>query len=400
MPLVTGQTREERKAGRVAGTQTSLLGALLGRGARNQAPAPAQAPAGGGLFGGAWDPPSGGPLAGEQQAVTDLAAAGEADIAGQREVIEQNRLAAEAERASMELEQAGTMRTITWADDAAKQGLTDVQGQIEATREEIARMPEKVQTEFDRQQTRIDTGLEQARTGLAEQRTEALGNVMQNQGMVMEAAVQGIHGGIRQQISAIDAQVQQGIISPSQATMMKSQIRMGGAMQLSAAVGQTAHLFTQTQAQVATSFGSMFTQFEGTAAQVQGQFGATAGSVFGQVQVAASKFNTELTALDAQATAHRDTMLSQNAATRATFQNMNDVNNMAMLDYTQDTYVLETPVAINNLQAEHMLAGDFFKSEHGQQMLEIMRENQQLTQQGSFWQMLMGLIPMGIEILG
>ncbi|MHC4606390.1 MAG: hypothetical protein ACYTAF_05600 [Planctomycetota bacterium] len=300
----------------------------------------------------------------------------------------------------MELEQAGTMRTITAADDAAREGLTEVRGEIEATREEVAKMPEQVQQEFDRQQTRIDASLEQARTGLGGQRTEALGNVMQNQGMVMEAAVQGIHGNIRQQVSAIDAQVQQGIISPSQATMMKSQIRMGGAMQLSAAVGQTAHLFTQTQAQVATSFGNMFTQFESTAAQVQGQFGATAGSVFGQAQTAAAKFNTELTALDAQATAHRDTALAQNAATRATFQNMNDQNNMAMLDYTQETYISGYPMAINNLQATWGLARDFIKSDQGQQMLDLMREQGQVAQQGNFWSMVMQGIPLVISALG
>jgi hypothetical protein len=163
---------------------------------------------------------------------------------------------------------------------------------------------------------------------------------------------------------------------------------MGGAMQLSAAVGQTAHLFTQTQAQVATSFGSMFTQCEGTAAQVQGQFGATAGSVFGQSQVAASKFNTELTALEAQATAHRDTTLSQNAATRATFQNMNDQNNLAMMDYTQDTYVSAYPMAINNLQAQSMLLGDFMKSEHGQAAIEYMRKQAKTAQVGGLIDMI------------
>jgi hypothetical protein len=144
----------------------------------------------------------------------------------------------------------------------------------------------------------------------------------------------------------------------------------------------------------------MFTQFESTATQVQGQFGATAGSVFGQAQVAAGKFNVELTGLEAQATAHRDTVLSQNAATRATFQNMSDQSNIAMLDYTQDTYVMTTPVAINNLQAQHMLLGDFMKSDQGQQMIDLMREQGVVAQQGSAWNMIMGFVQMALPLLG
>ncbi|KKL03715.1 hypothetical protein LCGC14_2623360, partial [marine sediment metagenome] len=98
--------------------------------------------------------------------------------------------------------------------------------------------------------------------------------------------------------------------------------------------------------------------------------------------VAASKFNTELTGLEAQATAHRDTVLSQNAATRATFQNLSDQHNMAMLDYTSETYISGYPMAINDLQAQHMLLGDFMKSDQGQKMIDLMREQGQWAQIG------------------
>jgi hypothetical protein len=271
-------------------------------------------------------------------------------------------------------------------------GLEAVQAKIETTRDAVDQMPENVKTEFDRQQTKLDATSAASYTGIAGQRGEALAGVMEGRGAAMDAAVSSIHGATQQQMADIDAQVQQGALSPSQATAMKAKIKMGASMQLSAAVGQTAHAFTQTQAQVATSFGQMFTSFSQTAQQTQGQFGAAAAGTFAQAEQAKGQFNVALTQLDAQATAHRDTMLSQNAATRATFQNNNDVQNTAMLDYTQDSWVMRTPVAINNFEAQSRIAHDFLKSDAGNQMRELMKDNMELARQGSMWQTLFGVL--------
>jgi hypothetical protein len=323
-------------------------------------------------------------MAGVEGAVEDLARAGEADIQGQREVNEANRQAALAESEEMKAGQEAAMLGIDVADTTANVGLQAVQETIQDTRAAFENMPQEVQQAFADQQALLDRGLQEGRTGIEEQKNEALANVMENQSMVMDSAVAGIHGATQQQIADIDAQVQQGTLSPSQAEAMKTTIRMGSSMQLSAAVGQTAHLFTETQAEVATAFGNMFTQFESTAQQVQGAFGAEAAGAFGQAMQASAQFNVELTNLEAQATAQRDTIISQNAATRATFQNLNDTHNMAMLDYTQDTYVMTTPVAINNLLAQQELAGDVIKIEQFEASLELMQQAQGQAEFGGF----------------
>jgi hypothetical protein len=178
---------------------------------------------------------------------------------------------------------------------------------------------------------------------------------------------------------------------------MKAKIKMGASMQLSAAVGQTAHMFTQTQAQVATSFGQMFTSMESMAGQVTGQFGATAAGAFGQTQVALGQINVALTNTDAQATASRNAALSSNAAARSSAQNMNDSAGIAMMEYTQDTYVSEYPYAVNDLTAINNLAGQLIQADEMQKVLHLMeqaakKETQRgrLTVLGSIMQMLPG----------
>lgn len=321
----------------------------------------------------------------------ELEAAGEKHVAGQEEVIEENVAEAKAKEAEMEADREAALKEFDEADVAAEEGLADIQGEISTTREAVDAMPEQVKGEFDRQQEKLDVGFEQARAGLAGKEESALGNVMKGQANAMDAAVAGIHGATRQQIADIDAQVQQGMLSPSQAAAMKSKIKMGASMQLSAAVGQTAHAFTQTQAQTAASFGNMFTQFESAAAQVQGQFGAQAAGAFGQAQQASAALNTKLTEVDAQATAHRDTMLSQNAAARGAFQNAGDANSIAMMDYTQDTYVSAYPMAINNLTARTNLAHDLIKSDQFQQSIGLLMQNMEETKRNNFIQKLFGL---------
>jgi hypothetical protein len=326
------------------------------------------------------------------QATEDLATAGEEHVAGERDVTAENLERARTQERDQERGQAVGMDKFNEADLAAEVGLKDVQRTIDDTRKGIDTLPEDVKAEFDEGQKKLDAGLDAARTGLGEQRTEALSGVMQGRASAMDAATDSIHGAINQQISQIDAQVQQGTLSPSQAQMMKHKVKMGGAMQLSAAVGQTAHMFTQTQAQVATSFGSMFTQFEGTAAQVQGQFGAQAAGAFGQANAAKAQFNTELTKLGAQAVASRDATLSQNAAARGAFINAGDQNNIAMMDYTQDTYVSAYPVAINNLTATRDLAGDYIRSDEFGKSLAVMMQNLDETEKNNLWNI-------GIEVI-
>jgi hypothetical protein len=329
-----------------------------------------------------------------EEAGDELRTAQEEDIAGQEEVNQLNKDRARALATGMEAGQQAALEKFDTADAAAETGLREVRGSIEETREQINKMPEKVQGEFDRQQTRLDSGLEAARSGIAGRETSALASVVQGQGAAMDAAVAGIHGAMRQQTAAIDAQVQQGTLSPSQAQSMKTQLRMGGAMQLSTTVGQTIHMFKQTEAQVATAFGSMFTQFESTAQQVQGQFGAAAGGAFAQATAAASQFNTQLTQLDGQITANRDARLSQNAGARAAAQNANDTIQMSMLDYTADQYVQRTPAAINNYTVANDLYSNWMRNDQFQQSIEMMREANRVSSTQSalgFWGSLLGL---------
>lgn len=311
-----------------------------------------------------------------EKAGQGIADAGAEDIAGQEGVNQSNKDRADAIALGMRTGQDVATGKFDAADTAAQTGLEDVQGQIDTTRDQVNKMPEKVKGEFDRHGAKLDASLNAARTGLSGMRTEALASVVQGQGAAMDAAVAGIHSATRQQISDIDSQIQQGTLSPSQGQAMKAQIRMGGAMQLSTAVGQTIHMFKETEAQVATSFGNMFTQFEGQAAATLGQFGAAAGGAFAQSQTAAAQFNTQLTNISSQAVANRDTILSQNASARAAAQNANDTVNMSMLDYTADLWVQRTPVAINNYTVANDLFSSWVKTDQGQQMLDNMRQSQ------------------------
>ena len=325
------------------------------------------------------------------EGVEELEAAGEEHEAGQTAVIAENVAEAKAKEAEMEASRAEAAEGFDKADVAAEEGLEHIQGEIATTRDVVDAMPGEVKAEFDAQGVKLDAALDQARTGLAEKEESALANVMSGQANAMDAAVAGIHGATRQQISDIDAQVQQGMLSPSQAQAMKSRIKMGASMQLSAAVGQTAHAFAQTQAQTAASFGQMFTQFESTATQVQGQFGAQAAGAFGQAQQASSQFNVALTGMDAQATASRNASLSQNAGARGAFINAGDANSIGMMDYTQDTYVSPYPMALNNLTARTDLAHDYIKSDEFEKSFALLLRNMDETQRNNFIQRIFGL---------
>lgn len=337
-----------------------------------------------------------GPTSAEQhlepvaEGIKELEAAGEEDVKGQEAVIAENRAAAQAESEEMKLDQRDVEGKFDAADLAADVGLDHVRRTVSETRTGVDLLPGEVRKEFDRQQVTLDAALEPGRAGIAGQRNEAVAGVMAGQANAMDAAVSSLHGATRQQIADIDAQVQQGTLSPSQAQVMKNQVRMGSAMQLSAAVGQTAHMFTQTEADVATSFGEMFGQFESQAVHAQGQFGAAAGSAFGNAQAASAQFNTELTGIDAQATAHRGTLLSQNVAARATFNYNKDTHNMAMMDYTADTYVSAYPMAMNNLTAVWDLASDYIKSEQHEKGIALMMQNMDETQKNNLFNMVWG----------
>lgn len=314
------------------------------------------------------------------EATQELKEAGEESVAGEREVVAENLEVARAEEAEQEAGQEAALEGFDVADKEAQAGLEGIQGEIQDTRDLVDALPKKIQTEFEDQRKTLDAGLEAARTGLESKSGEALSNVMTGRAGAMEAATASINGATRQQMSAIDAQVQQGTLSPSQATAMKAKIKMGASMQLSAAVGQTAHMFTQTQAQVATSFGQMFTSFESMAGQVTGQFGATAAGAFGQAQIALGEINVALTKTDAQAVASRDASLSTNATARSVAQNMNDDAGIAMMDYTRDTYISEYPMAVNNLTAMTDLAGALIRSDEMQHVLSLMEESAKTEQ--------------------
>lgn len=316
----------------------------------------------------------------------------EADIEGMRAAEAANQARAQAELDEAKLEQEAVGEKFDVADVAAEEGLKEVQEQIEATREGVNKLPEEVQQEFDYQQTKIDEGLEQARTGLGEQRTEALNNVMDGRASAMDAAVASVHSASRQQIASINAQVQQGTLSPSQAEAMKAQVRMGASMKLSAAVGQTAHMFTQTQAETATAFGQQFTQMESQAIQSQGVFGATAAGTFSNAMSAAAQFNVQLTALDAQATSQRNASLSQNATARATFQNNNDLYGMGMQDYTQDMYIGTAAAAINSYNTEFEVMGALVRSDEFLHTMELMRKSEKAANWGNIMNIGMDLI--------
>lgn len=306
------------------------------------------------------------------EATQTLAEVGQESLEGERGVQEENLEAAQTESDRQQAGQEAALGKFDEADTAAQAGLEGIQGEIQDTRDLVDALPGKVRDEFDFQRRSLDASLDQARTGLEGKSGDALAAVMTGRAGAMEAATASIHGATREQMSNIDAQVQQGTLSPSQATAMKAKIRMGASMQLSAAVGQTAHAFTQTQAQVATSFGNMFTSFEGTAAQVTGQFGTAAAGAFGQAQAASAQFNVALTNLDAQATASRDAMLSTNATARSVAQNMNDNAGTAMMAYTEDTYISEYPYAVNNLTAITDLMNSYIRSDEFQKVVANM----------------------------
>ena len=326
------------------------------------------------------------------EGVEELEAAGEEHLAGETGVIAANKAEAEAAEREMERGREVGKEKFDEASAAAEAGLTDIQEEIDTTRAAVDAMPDKVRAEFDAREIKLDAELERARTGLAGKEESALANIMSGQASTTDAAVAGIHGATRQQIADIDAQVQQGTLSPSQAAAMKSRIKMGASMQLSAAVGQTIHAFVQTEAQTAASFGNMFTQFESAATQVQGQFGAQAAGAFSQTVQASGQLNAALTGMDAQATASRDAMLSQNAGARGAFVNAGDANSITMMDYTQDTYVSPIPMAINNLTARTDYAHDLIRSDEWEKSFGLLEQHMDEVERENFRQRVFGFL--------
>ncbi len=274
------------------------------------------------------------------------------------------------------------------SDYAAQTGLEDTQDQIQLDRDKADDLPGDIKDEFAEHEVKLDAVMGAARTGLSGQREEALSNVMEGRAGAMDAAVSSIHGATRQQIADIDAQVQQGILSPSQATAMKAKIKMGASMQLSAAVGQTAHLFTKTQADVGTAFGNMYTSMENQFASTKGSFGEAAAGAFGQASAAMAGINAELTKIGATAVADRDAILSANAAARGAFVNAGAQNNLAMMEYTQDTHVSDYGYTMNDLTARTDLARMYIQSDEFKQQMGILLENMEQVERDNFINMI------------
>ncbi len=349
------------------------------------------------LTGDQWDPAANPPAVEEEEGPTpeeridevatatdELQASGEENYEGEVTVQEENLDRARLQETDQRTTQVKAGLEFDMSDYAAQTGLEDTQAQIKLDRTNADALPGDVKAEFAEQEVKLDAVMDSSRTGLSGQREEALSNVMEGRAGAMDAAVSSIHGATRQQIADIDAQVQQGILSPSQATAMKAKIKMGASMQLSAAVGQTAHLFTKTQADVGTAFGNMFTSMENQFASTKGSFGETAAGAFGEANAAKAGINAELTKVGATAAADRDAILSANAAARGAFVNAGAQNNLAMMEYTQDTHISDYGYAMNDLTARTDLARMYIQSDEFKKELGILLEGLDQAERDNF----------------
>ncbi len=317
-----------------------------------------------------------------------VASTGQRDVERGQAAADTNQEAAVVESDEMKLGQEAGIDKLDDANVDIVQGDLDNQKLIEATRTDLEGLPPAVQAAFDLNKGDMDTAIDAGRAGIETREADALGRTMEGRAGAMDAAVASIHGALRNQMSAIDAQVQQGTLSPSQATAMKAKIRMGGSMQLSAAIGQTTLAFNKLEADVATSFGNMFTTFETNVTNAEGQFGATAAGAVGQANIAKGELNNALTDMSAQSRASRDAAISNNLATRSTFVNNNDSHNMAMLDHTDKETILAQPAAINSYTAMADTAAAMNKDENQQAALEFMMQNYEDTKANdkfNFW---------------
>ncbi|KKN80442.1 hypothetical protein LCGC14_0330350 [marine sediment metagenome] len=321
-------------------------------------------------------------------ATDELETSGEENFEGEETVQEENLDRARLQETDQRTTQVKAGLKFDISDYAAQEGLENTEKQIVLDRDKADDLPGDVKAEFAEQEVKLDAVMDSARTGLSGQREDALSKVMDGRAGAMDAAVSSIHGATRQQMSDIDAQVQQGILSPSQATAMKAKIKMGASMQLSAAVGQTAHLFTKTQADVGTAFGNMFTSMENQFASTKGSFGEAAAGAFGQANVAKAGINAELTKIGATATADRNAILSANAAARGAFVNSGAQNNLAMMEYTQDTHISDYGYAMNDLTARTDLARMYIQSDEFKQQMGILMENMEQVERDNFINMM------------
>jgi len=365
-----------------SGTPTDPNSPTTGSGAVGASGAPTGQGAAGsvGQLGPGGTPAESGPLLDRTVAAADdVASTGKRDVERGQTAADKATEDAKAESDEMKLGQGENVDALDTASANATAGDLDNQALIETTRDRIATLPEDVQTAFDDNKGDMDDAIDAGRAGIDTRESDALGKVMDGRAGAMDAAVASIHGALRNQMSQIDAQVQQGTLSPSQATAMKAKIRMGGSMQLSAAIGQTTLAFNKLEADVATSFGNMFTTFETNATNAEAQFGAAAAGAVGQANIAKGELNNALTAMSAQSRATRDATISNNLATRSTFVNNNDAHNMAMLDHTDDEVILAQPSAINSYTSYADTFSTLTKTEHGQAMLELMKDNADLT---------------------
>ena len=321
-------------------------------------------------------------------ATDELETSGEENFEGEETVQEENLDRARLQETDQRTTQVKAGLKFDISDYAAQEGLENTEKQIVLDRDKADDLPGDVKAEFAEQEVKLDAVMDSARTGLSGQREDALSKVMDGRAGAMDAAVSSIHGATRQQMSDIDAQVQQGILSPSQATAMKAKIKMGASMQLSAAVGQTAHLFTKTQADVGTAFGNMFTSMENQFASTKGSFGEAAAGAFGRANVAKAGINAELTKIGATATADRNAILSANAAARGAFVNSGAQNNLAMMEYTQDTHISDYGYAMNDLTARTDLARMYIQSDEFKQQMGILMENMEQVERDNFINMM------------
>ncbi len=320
---------------------------------------------------------------------TGVVTTGQQDVLRSQGAVDQNQQDAISEMEEMKNQQNANVGTLDSANQAVVAGDDSTQAAIADTSDAISRLPQTIQSEFDRQRLTMEESIDYGRIGIDSKESDAIGAVLEGRAGAMDAAVAAIHGDLRAQMSQIDAQVQQGTLSRSQAVAMKAKIRMGGTMQLSAAIGQTTLAFNKLQADVATSFGNMFATFEANATSTEAQFGATAAGAFGQANIAKGELNNALMDMSAQSTQSSNATIANNLATRSQFVASNDTHNMAMLDHTDKEVILAQPAAINGYTAMMDTFMALAKDENVRETLSMMKENMENTEDNQRWLMVM-----------
>lgn len=259
-----------------------------------------------------------GPGAEEPQTVTEagqgVVTALEEAGRGQQAAQEEDQARAEELATEVRADKEATLGAI----DEAGTRLTADRFQLERGLREagtkIEQIPTEVTNEFNRLRDEFGEAADASFDRIDTQREDALGKADQGRSAAMQAAVQGIQGNVNTQVAQIMSNPN---LTQSQKQSMVAQVRLSGASSMAPAIGATVLQFNQLSADIATKFGAITGQLEGTVLQGEAQLIGLQGQAFTQAQITVGQMTNQLLEIDANSSVGFANAQSQLLATRS-----------------------------------------------------------------------------------